>query len=133
MDDSKKKTLMLVVIISCLVLVCIISFARRSNRNQGIESIKRGDFIWMMCSNPQCNAEYQIDKKDYLEYVYKNIKGIITPAMPCEKCNRESAYKAYKCEKCGTIFCSGSVQYAASDTCPECGFSKVEEMAKSHR
>ena len=36
-----------------------------------------------------------------------------------------------KCEKCGLVFFHGTNQTSYSDTCPECGFSKMKKQRES--
>ena len=124
MEDSKKKPLMIGIVVICLVLAVGVTL-RRSSKPEGIESIKRGEMVWMKCQNPECNAESQMDKKDYYEYImqHTNTGG----AVVCDKCGQDSAYKAIKCEKCGKVFVGVPTVEDYLDRCPECGYSKMED------
>jgi ribosomal protein L40E len=87
--------------------------------------------ILVKCNNPNCNAEYEIDNKDYLEFMRKNANPMAmeSPAMKCEKCGENSVFKAVKCEKCGNVFFWGNPTDFA-DRCPKCGYSGMEDARK---
>jgi predicted Zn-ribbon and HTH transcriptional regulator len=80
---------------------------------------------WVKCGNPDCNTEYEMDMKDFID------SGGISKALTCQKCSEESIFKAVKCEKCGLVFFSGSVRGDYTDRCPECGYSETEESRKA--
>ena len=141
MEDSRKKPIMIGVSVACLVLAGVITYKTRSGSSGGIESIKRGQMIWVKCNNPNCGAKYQIDRRDYLEYLQEYLEkltrqhpssmGILVPPLVCKACEEESVYKAVKCEKCGTVFFPGDADSRFEDKCPECGHSKIEQMKKA--
>ena len=132
MEESKKKPIMIAVVVACLILAGIITFATKSGSSGGFDSIKRGEMIWVKCSNPDCGAEYQIDNKDYLEYIKEHSSPMSLVAAPlvCKECGQESVYKAVKCAKCGLVFFSGTVPNDFADRCPECSYSQTEEGRK---
>jgi hypothetical protein len=127
MDDSKKKPLLIGIVVVCLVLAVGVTLMR-SPDSGGIKDIKSGEMIWMKCQNPECNAEYQMDKKDYFEYIMQNPKS--GGAVVCDKCGQESAYKAIKCNKCGKVFIGVPNTKGYFDKCPDCGYSEMEEQSK---
>lgn len=129
MDNSKKKPVMIGAIVACLVVAVVVTYMN-SGTSSDIGSMKRGQLTWVKCNNPDCKAEYQMDKKDYFEYLQENATGMSTPALVCKECGEESVYQAVKCEKCGLIFTSGSVPNDFSDRCPECKYSKIEDSRK---
>jgi len=136
MEDSKKKPIMIAVIVVCLVLAGIITYATRSKKEGGgIESLKRGQMTWLKCRNPDCGHEYQMDLKDCLIYIkeHQDPMSMETPAIVCPECGEESVYRAEKCEKCGLVFERGSVPNDFVDRCPECKYSKTEEGRKKAR
>ncbi|MHC4571934.1 MAG: hypothetical protein ACYS0C_07660 [Planctomycetota bacterium] len=143
MEDSKKKLIMAWIIVLCLVLAGVITFATFPRRTGGIESIKRGEMIWVKCMNPECEAEYQMGLRDYFEYLKAhpptpeqfrarmadpNMKFLIP--LVCKDCEEESVNPAVKCEKCGIVFLRGSVPSDFADRCPECSYSKTESLRK---
>jgi predicted RNA-binding Zn-ribbon protein involved in translation (DUF1610 family) len=132
MEDSKKKPIMIGVVVACLVLAGIITYATRSKEAGGIASIKRGKMTWLKCRNPDCEHEYQMDLKDYFIYMkeHQDPMSLAVPAIVCPECGEESVYRAEKCEKCGLTFEMGTVPNDFADKCPECKYSKIEESRK---
>ena len=139
MEAVKKKTIMLGVIVTCLVLAGIITYATRA-KSSGIEALK-GQLIWVKCSNSDCGAEYQMDKKEYFDTIQKLTKenpfaaiSQGTLALICKKCGEESVYRAEKCPKCGLVFFWSTAGHGdLADRCPECGNSQTEETRKQAR
>lgn len=131
MDEGKKRQLMIGVTVVCLGLATAIAYMSRSGRS-GLDSVPRGQMIWVKCGKADCGAEYQIDNKDYWEYIeeHRNPMSLSIPALVCRDCESKSVFRAVKCEKCGLIFFHGTVRGNFADTCPECGFSRMEEQRK---
>jgi predicted RNA-binding Zn-ribbon protein involved in translation (DUF1610 family) len=132
MEEGKKKTIMVAVIMACLVVAGIITYATRSGNSAGVDSLKAGATTWMKCRNPKCENEWQMNTKDFFDYVEKHHKVgsmAVTP-VACPKCGEESGYRAEKCGKCGLVFEQGSVPNDFPDRCPKCGFSKIAESTK---
>jgi len=123
MDDSKKP-IMVGVIIACLVGAGLITYVTRGGSDD-LEEL-RGETQFMLCRNPQCKAEFNMDLAAYLEKISELQTGLQTPGVPCEKCSKNSAYAAAKCEKCSLVFEKGAAGIdKMSDTCPKCGFSAM--------
>jgi len=135
MEDSKKKPIMIGVVVVCLILAAVITFATRSGNSGGIDTLKRGTMFWVKCSNPDCEYTWQMDRKDYFQYLrdHQDPMSMAAPAIVCPECGEESAYRAEKCGQCGLVFERGSVPHDFADRCPECGFSNVEDMRKKGR
>ena len=134
MEDSKKKLVMVVVIVSCLALAGIITFKSRESADYGdVPKNFTEQSLWMKCT--ACNAGHEMNKKEYYEFQQKNPdpKWMGPTPLFCEKCNEQTVYKAVKCEKCEDIFKEGVVVGKLPDTCPECGFSKSEERRKLYQ
>jgi len=98
----------------------------------------KGQLVWVKCSNPDCEEAYQMDKKVYFdsveELVRQNPMSMQTPPLVCQKCGKENIYRAEKCEKCGLIFFRGAAGRGDfADRCPECGYSRSEEIRKRVR
>jgi len=136
MEEGKKKIIMFVIIMACLVAAGIITYASRSRSTGGIESIKRGaETVWVKCRNPDCEHTWQMDKRDYFEYLRKHREPMAMTAPPvvCPECGEESGYRAEKCENCELIFERGSVPRDFADRCPKCSHSAIEEARKKAR
>lgn len=126
---------MIGVIVACLVAAGVITYKTRSGGSG--TKVFRGQPIWVQCGNPDCGAEYQMDKAEYFDtieaLVRQNPMVMQTPALVCEKCGEESVYRAEKCPKCGTVFFRGAVGRGDfADRCPDpkCGYSESEEIRK---
>jgi len=132
MKEGDKKLIKTVIIIACLGLAGAIVYLSRTERS-GLDSVPRGQMIWVKCSNPDCGTEYEIDEKDYWEYIeqHRNPMAMSVPPLTCKECQKKSIYRAVKCEKCGQIFFHGTNQTSFADTCPKCGFSKMAEQRRS--
>ena len=149
MTGDKKKLVMLGIIAVCFGLAVAITVYRRYKEGsgpRGLESIKRGDMIWVKCDNTECDAEYQMDKRDYFEYMQDhpptaaqfvtmmsdpNMRG--ATALVCNKCKQESVYRGEKCDKCGLVFIRGTVRHYFADRCPECDYSRTETKRREAR
>jgi len=100
-----------------------------------IDELERGVLYWVMCTNPDCEHKWQMDRKDYFMYMREHQDPMVleAPAFVCPKCSEASGYRAVKCEKCGLIFIRGTVAHDYADRCPECGHSKTEVLRKEAR
>ncbi|UCG56492.1 MAG: hypothetical protein JSU70_16715 [Phycisphaerales bacterium] len=131
-----KNTIYVVVIVLCLLIAIGIFIKTQSGGPTGVDSIKRGEMLWMMCNNPACKANYQIDKKDYYTEIQESMKASPvlagTPAIVCQTCNEESIFRAVKCPNCEHMFFYGNPA-DFDDRCPECKFSKIEDDRKKRR
>jgi len=129
MEERKKNLITIGIIVGCLVIAVAVTFFTRRT-SHGIDSIKKGDMIWVKCYSTDCKAEYQIEKRDYFEFLQKNANPMAMrmPPMECEKCSQKSIYRAVKCEECDTIFFYGEIADQFKDKCPKCGFSKTESL-----
>lgn len=134
-----KNLIYVIVIVVCIALAVLIFLKTQSGGTGGIDSIKRGEeMYWVKCNNPSCNAEYEIDKKDYFEQIEEkqraNPLSMVTPPLTCQKCKKDSVYKAVKCEKCGKVFFEGAAgPDDFPDRCTECGHSKREAVLKERK
>lgn len=128
MEESTKRPILLGVIVVCLVLAGVITFMTRSEKTGIPESFAK-QMTWVKCRNPDCEAEYQVNKKDYFDYIVKHkVPGSRTiPPLICKKCGEPGVYRAVKCEKCGLVFEIGTIPRDFEDRCPKCGYSKTEQ------
>lgn len=136
MEDSKKKPIMIAVIVVCLAVAGWVAL-RGGGSDGGPDSIPEGDLQWVKCNNKACNAEYEMSKREY----YKQLEANINPnpmatgptPVTCKECGEPSLFAAEKCANpdCGAIFIQGSAgPNDYSDRCPKCGRSEVEERMK---
>jgi len=131
MEEGKKKTIMIVVIAVCLITAVVIGYKHTfAPTDTGIEAF-RGQQTWVKCNNPDCGAEYEMDKAHYFERLEElalaNPGMTQIPPLVCEKCGEESVYRAVKCAKCGKIFFYGSAGSSDfADRC-DCGYSQIKE------
>jgi len=137
MEEGKKKIIMAVVVVVCFAAAGVIAWKYTfSSEKTGIESIKRGaEMVWLKCRNPDCEHTWQMDKRDYFEYLrgHREPMAMTAPPVACPECDEESGYRAEKCENCGLIFERGSVPRDFADRCPKCSYSAIEEARKKAR
>lgn len=100
-----------------------------------IDELERGVLYWVMCTNPDCEHKWQMDRKDYLIYLREHQDPMVlaAPAIVCPKCSEAHGYRAVKCEKCELIFIRGTVPHDFADRCPNCSHSKTERLRKEAR
>lgn len=129
MEEGTKKAVMVIIVVVCLTAAGVITYMTRSG---GGSVLRPGTMIWVKCNNPDCAAEYEIDQKDYLDFIRENaIPGFATvPPMKCEQCGEDSVFRAVKCEECGKVFFPGTVEGSYQDKCPDCGYSKLESRRR---
>jgi len=129
MDEKKKKIITISIIVVCLVLAVSITYLTRTTDNT-ISSIKKGETILVKCANPDCQAEYQMGKRDYFEFMQQNASPL-TPGMPpmvCRQCDEDSIYQAIECKMCKIVFFENEGTDDFKDRCPECDYSRSEEL-----
>ena len=132
MEESRKKPIMIGVIVVCLIVAGLITFARRGGGGSGIDSISDDKMTWVKCSNPKCKAEYEMSEKQYFKELQQRFNPMArtSPPLTCEKCGKDSLFRACKCPYCGTVFIRDSVPNDLFDRCPKCGKSETEEIRK---
>jgi len=123
MDAEKKKPIMIGIIVVCLVVAGGITYFRLSGDTN---EIPKGEMMWVKCANPNCEAEYEMEKRAYYDSAATTSTGI----PKCEKCGENSLFAAIKCEKCGKVFIPGTVVGEVRDRCPYCGYSKAKGDTK---
>jgi len=140
MEDSKKKPVMIAVIVVCLGIAGAVTFLRSGGDQGGINSLPDDKMTWVKCNNQQCKAEYEMSEKEYFKEIQEKQREnpaamMSTPALVCQKCGKPSVFKAEKCgnPSCGHVFFSGSVPNDFPDRCPDCKRSETEEIRKARR
>jgi len=120
MEDSKKKPIMVGLILACIAAAVAVTLITKSKDEGGVGGL--GDeIIWVKCANETCGAESQMPTDDYYKYIKDNGEQPV-----CDKCGENSLYRAVKCAKCGVVFFRGEIRGDFPDRCPECGFSQME-------
>ncbi len=137
MEDSRKKPIMIAVIVVCLGVAGAVTFLR-SGSDTGIEGIPDEKMTWVKCRNTACSAEYEMSEKQYFKEVMARQREnptamMSTPPLICQKCSKPSVYKAVKCgnPSCGEVFLENSVPNDHPDRCPKCKRSETEEIRKA--
>ena len=136
MEDSKKKPVMIGVIVVCLAVAGLVTYMR-SGGDGGIDSISDDETRWVKCNNPACKAEYEMGLKKYFQDLQANMNpnpmATTATALTCKECDKRSLFGAKKCANtaCGVVFIEGiSGPDDHADRCPKCGQSEIEEIRK---
>jgi hypothetical protein len=137
MDDSKKKLVMILVIVVCLGVAAFVFLGTGGSGGGSIDDIPDEEMTWVKCMNKSCNAEYQMGLKEYYKAVQANASPMaqVAPALTCKECGQPSVYRAAKCQNaaCGIVFRLGSVPNDHQDRCPKCGQSATEEKREARK
>lgn len=133
MEESRKKMLSILAIVLCLAAAAVI--ASMNIKKKDPLPPEGQELYWIKCRNPECEHEWQMDKRHYFEYLKKNQDpmSMLPPAIVCPKCAEQSGYRAEKCQQCGLVFERGSVPNDFPDRCPDCSFSNTEQKRKQPR
>lgn len=135
MEESKKKPIMIGVIVVCAVAAVGITVLSRSGGRQGIESIPADEMVWLKCRNDKCEAEREVTLREYYRMVEEKQKEnpgvLITPPLVCHACGEDSTHKAAKCAECGLVFETGWKRGDFEDRCPKCDYSQIEVDRKA--
>lgn len=126
MEESGKKTIKIGAIALCLLAAIVVVGMNPKRGSSGLERIPSGDTVLIKCENAQCEAVYQMNKREYyalVDEVAARMPNTPTspPPVACQECQAASARKAMKCTACGHVFFSADTPGAGADRCPECG------------
>ena len=131
MEEEKKRTVKVFIVVACLLAAVVVYSITRPKSSSTVEPV---DKLWVKCSNPDCEATYQVDRDEYFLYLHENQDPFnpgVTPPMLCQECSEQSVYLANKCPECGNVFFDGEAEDEDyHDRCPECGYSKRESKKK---
>lgn len=131
MEESRKKPIMVGVIVACLVLAGIIFIKTRPPSGPNLK-VFRYDTTWVKCR--ACGASYEMNLKKYHEFILEHADptSLLPPALTCKECDEPAVYRAVKCAKCELVFEVGTIPADFSDRCPnpDCGFSQKEADRK---
>ena len=131
------KPVMIGAVATALVAAGVIFYINSSGGGGGVGDTAqfKGELIWVKCANPDCGAEYQMDKKEYYDYMQAHANEMAMArggsAIPCKECEEKSLLRAVKCESCGNVFFRGEAERDFADRCPGCGYSATEERRKN--
>lgn len=131
MEESRKKPIMVGVIVVCFVLAGVIWYKSSVGGGPDLKQFK-DKTTWVQCGNEPCGHAWEMNLKEYFEFVEKNAdpRSILPPPLTCPKCKEPSGYRAEKCAKCEHVFVRGSVPDDFADKCPKCGHSQIKEDRK---
>jgi hypothetical protein len=122
-----------IVIVVCLLVAGLVIF-RGGSDTSGIGSIPDDEQTWVLCTNKDCKAAYEMGKKQYyteMEEKAKQSTGMMMmPLLACQTCGQDKVTEAIKCEKCGEVFLKGAARGDFPDKCTKCGHSKTEARWK---
>jgi hypothetical protein len=135
MDADKKKPIMIGIIVVCIGLAVAITVKTQSGEEGGLETVKRGQMIWILCTNADCEHSWEMDKKDFFQYLqeHQDPMSMAAPLVLCDNCGEESGVRAEKCKQCGHLFPRSSIPHDFADRCPECSYSDLEARRKAAR
>ena len=132
-----KNSICIVVIVICFLLAAVIAYKYIfSSRAGGLEDISEEEMTWVKCTNSACNAEYEMSLRDYFTQVKERTNPLANLTyIICDKCGKATVLQAIKCENpdCGKVFIIGSVPNDFQDRCPECKYSKTEEIRNQRK
>ena len=126
MDEEKKKTIMIALIIGCLVAAAGIFMATRPDT-----SATKGP-IQMLCE--ECGAAYKMGREEFKKQLLET--GLVSPMrvepipLVCTECEENTAFYAKKCRECKELFTEDTSSGDFRDRCPHCGFSALEKRLK---
>lgn len=136
MDEDKKKNIIVIVSLICLVVAVVIIF-KTYFQNSAISSLRQ-EMVWLKCVNPKCNHEEEVNLQEYQERLEASgqnnmmlMPGVPPQVLECASCGQKSLMLAEKCQNCGTVFVPNySSRNKFPDRCPKCGYSAIEESMK---
>lgn len=126
MEQSRKKLIMISVIVVCVALAAAITYRTCHGRSGTLDDIPESEMIWVKGANKNCGAEYQMSKKEYFKDIEEHMDPMVMTAPPliCKKCGEPSIYRAEKCEKCGKVFSGGVLLTILQTAAPNAGIAK---------
>jgi hypothetical protein len=129
MEESKKKPIMIGAIVVCLVVAGVVTIKTRRPKGSDLRPFADKS-TWVLCRNPECKASYEMNLKEYFEFIEANQdpRSLAAPPLTCTECGEPSVYRAVKCGNadCGFVFERGAVVGDFADRCPKCKYSQTE-------
>ena len=133
MDEDKRKTVMIIVAISCICLAAFITYWM--NFRGGDPRLSPDRPVYFKCLNKKCGYVKETTAKNMNEemdqYLQPSMMDLGPTRYQCPECNKRSMFVADKCSKCDTVFVQRtSEEYP--DRCPKCKYSALEEEEKQN-
>ena len=130
MDEEKKKTVMIAIIIVCLVLAAGIFILSRPDAGPNKGPVR------MLCE--ECDATFKMGREEFKKALQATGKLSMMNPVPiplkCIECGEEeAAYYACTCRQCKVIFIEDTTSGDYKDRCPECGYSAIEQRIENRR
>jgi len=102
MDESKKKTILIGVIVVCTVATGAITYYINHEPKISVDpGIPKDATTWMFCRNPVCEHSFEMNLRGYYRFVEENSppRILVAPPVSCSECDEPSCYRAIKCGK----------------------------------
>ncbi|MHC4646711.1 MAG: hypothetical protein ACYTBJ_14530 [Planctomycetota bacterium] len=127
MDESKKKPIMIGVVVVCLITAALITWDTTRGPS-GIEQIPADEMTWVKCRYEACEYGWEMTARDYFTYLedHAELGSVLPPPITCPECDEPSGYEAFKCPKCNKVWEKGTVKRDYEDRCPDCKYSQSE-------
>ena len=90
MEESRKKPVMLGVIVVCFVLAGVVYLRTRPGRLD-LSGFK-GKLTWVLCRNSECGHSWEMDLEEYHKFIQKNAdpRSPLPPPITCKECGEPS-------------------------------------------
>ena len=130
MDEAKKKSVMIGIMVVCLVLAGVITAVTWKGGTGGTGPTGP---LTLMCINEDCGAVFELTRKELSEEMRQNpamhpaMRTMGPPVVTCLECGQQTAFMARTCPQCEAVFISVPTPDGYQDRCPECGFSATED------
>ena len=99
MEENKKKSVMVAVIVVCLVAAAAITYMNTKGGG-GTGPAQATETIQVKCSNPECNATYEMSEKEYQKQTQgKDATSMGPVPIRCKKCGKDTVYQVEAAEK----------------------------------
>ena len=127
MEEDKKKKIMIAIIVSCIVLAVVITFATREKQETQSDTGEQ-----FLCLNKDCGAIFTLSRGEFadkMRMIMRENPMTTREAVriECPECSQKTAGIALKCPSCGNVFVPKQALDTATDKCPKCGYSRIEE------
>ena len=104
MEESTKKPIMIGIAVIVIIIAGILTFKRSGGSGGSFDGLKQGEkTVLLKCSEPSCGHAFEMDMREYFEWVQKKSppRSLTAPPFACPKCGEETAYRALKDEETG--------------------------------
>lgn len=130
----RRNAIYIIVLAACVLISVFIAYKYIFSSVDSENNIAESEQLWVICNNPNCKAQYKMDKRSFYEEfnaIYDSVIGM-NPGIKCKECGQSSCFEAIECPNCGNIFLKGaSGANEMPDRCPECSVSATEQLRKA--